>query len=282
MDIILRTKWGARYARGFAAAPLPAKELWLHHSVTKSAGPNASFDADAATIRAIESIGQSRFGGGISYTFLITASGRVFEGHGVDRRGAHTGGRNTIARAICLVGDFDTNTVPPRMALAIAELVRFGASRGWWPLGINGGHRDAPGASTACPGRFAHRLIPELNGIIRQTTPPVITGKDNHMIDNIQISPNSPGFRYIIPVGPTSGIVSRAWVSAVVNGPSGGSVRFWAQDDDSGVDDAGFEIGYADGRSGRVWWELPPGTTQVNVQTNFPDGGVIAFETAGK
>lgn len=163
MDIISRQDWGAKYARGFRAAPLPARALWEHHSATTAPPPNATFEQDAAAVRTLERIGQERFRGGISYTFAVCPSGRVFEGHGVDRQGAHTGGQNTTSRAICLVGNYDTAKPTEAMLDAVAELVAHGHREGWWPAQLTGGHRDAPGASTACPGRHAHALIGEIN-----------------------------------------------------------------------------------------------------------------------
>lgn len=164
MEIISRARWGARHARGFAAAPLPAKEVWLHHSVTSGGGVTASFETDAQAVRLLEQIGQARFGGGISYTFAVTESGRVFEGHGIDRRGAHTGGRNSIARAIVLVGDYSRRDPTPLQLASVAELLALGRANGWWPAArLNGGHRDAPGASTSCPGDQAWNRIPAIN-----------------------------------------------------------------------------------------------------------------------
>jgi hypothetical protein len=122
------------------------------------------FDDDDAAVRLLESIGQQRFGGGISYTFVVTPSGRVYEGHGVDRRGAHTGGRNSISRAICLVGNYEVDRPTAAQQDSVVALLQYGSDQGWWRQPrLNGGHRDAPGASTSCPGRFAEALIPDIN-----------------------------------------------------------------------------------------------------------------------
>lgn len=167
MRIVSRAEWDAKHSRGFRSAPLPAKELYLHHSVTPAKnGPDA--------VRTLERIGQTRFGGGISYTFAVTPDGTVYEGHGVDRQGAHTGGLNTIARAICLIGNYDADTPSNEMVQAVADLVRFGYEQGWWSTPrLTGGHRDAPGASTACPGKKAYALIPRINELAtRQFSPP--------------------------------------------------------------------------------------------------------------
>lgn len=164
VEIITRAQWGARYAPGFGPAPLPAREVWLHHSETVSAGPLAPLAADMATIVQLERIGQQRFGGGISYTFCATEAGRVFEGHGVDRRGAHTRGRNTVGRAIVLVGGYQTRMPTEVQRGAVARLLAYGAHEGWWTRPeLAGGHRDAPGAATACPGDRAWSCIRSIN-----------------------------------------------------------------------------------------------------------------------
>lgn len=179
MIVYGRATWGARYDDGFGPAPLPASELWLHHSVTSAPPVSATFEQDAAAVRALEQIGEARFGKGISYTFVIPPSGRIFAGHSVGRQGAHTGGRNTVARAICLIGNYDTVRPSEAQIAAVAALVWLGYSAGWWlrPV-LDGGHRDAPGASTACPGRFAYALLPVINS--RAISPaPEVPDMDN-------------------------------------------------------------------------------------------------------
>lgn len=169
--IIPRSEWGARYPAGFAAAPLPATRLYLHNSVTLAPDLVAPFDDDYAAIRTLERIGQERFGGGISYTFPITPAGLIFDGHGIGRRGAHTKGFNTTGRAICWVGNYDRDRPPAPMVDATVWLLQHGVEQGWWDEPrFDGGHRDAPGASTACPGRHAYALIGDIN--LRASAPP--------------------------------------------------------------------------------------------------------------
>jgi hypothetical protein len=171
MKIISRAQWGARHRPGFSDAPLPASEVWLHHSVTVApdlawvdADRDGVEDDEERAMRTLEQIGQDRFGGGISYTFAVMPSGRVYEGHGVGRQGAHTKGRNSIARAIVLVGDYSTRAPTVEQKRSIAELLQHGQAHGWWRYArLNGGHRQAPGAQTACPGDAAFRVIPEIN-----------------------------------------------------------------------------------------------------------------------
>lgn len=163
MSIIPRAAWGARYAAGFGEAPR-ARELWLHHSDTPSPGVGGSLLQDIATVQLLERIGQQRFGGGISYTYAVAQSGRVFEGTGPLRFGSHTKGHNTAGRAIVLIGDYMT-TRPSELQLdAVAELIRTGHAAGWWSVDrLTGGHRDAGTTVTDCPGNAAYALIPTIN-----------------------------------------------------------------------------------------------------------------------
>jgi hypothetical protein len=126
MEIISRKAWGARFADGFGSAPLPAKEVWLHHSVTIAPDLIPPFTDDDAAVRTLEKIGQDRFKGGISYTFAVTPVGRVYQGHSIDRQGAHTKGRNSIARAICLVGNYDDRHPTRQQLDAVARLLVHG------------------------------------------------------------------------------------------------------------------------------------------------------------
>lgn len=164
MNIIPRAEWGARHGDGFAAAPLPATEVWLHHSVTVAPDLVPPFDDEFAAMRTLEDIGQARFGGGISYTWAVMPSGRVYQGHSVGRRGAHTKGRNSIARAVVLVGNYENRPTTEAQRAAVANLLRHGEQQGWIKQAmLVGGHREAPGAATACPGQHGMAAIADIN-----------------------------------------------------------------------------------------------------------------------
>ncbi len=158
--VIPRSVWKPRYANGFAVIGIDEwlsaeKELWLHHSVTNPFGPDATLEQDCQHMRDFEQIGQNRFGGGISYTWGTMPSGRVFEGHSIDRQGSHTYQRNNRSRAICLAGNYDVNPLPDRMVRSVAALLQeVGAT-------IDGPHSAV--YPTACPGKYAAPRIPTIN-----------------------------------------------------------------------------------------------------------------------
>lgn len=171
--VIPRSVWQPAYSNGFRVIgtsewEAAGKELWLHHSVTNAPGADATLAQDCAHMRHIESIGQNSFGGGISYTWIVMPSGRVFEGHSVDRQGSHTYQRNNRARAICLAGNYDVNGLPDRMAVAVALLLReIGAT-------IDGPHSQV--YATACPGKYAKARIDHINTLATSGGP--IEGDD--------------------------------------------------------------------------------------------------------
>lgn len=160
--IIPRAEWGARYDNGAGSRKLPAREAWLHHTVTIAPDTVAPFDDEVASMRDLERIGQSRFGRGISYTRLVFPGGNVYEGHSIDRIGAHTAGHNTVAVAYSLVGNYEVADMPDAMVDAVAWALAHDFLNGWIDaVPLDGGHRDLK--ATACPGRFAYALIGEIN-----------------------------------------------------------------------------------------------------------------------
>lgn len=162
MDFIGRSTWGAAHPAGFGPRPIPLDEAYLHHSVTPPPGPDLA--AEYAAMRTLERIGQQRFGSGISYNLAVMPSGRVYVGTGVRRVGAHTRGRNTRALGVVLVGNFEASPVPAPALKALSDLLRFAGEEGWLKAArFTGGHRDALGANTSCPGRFAYGMLSAIN-----------------------------------------------------------------------------------------------------------------------
>ena len=105
----------------------------------------------------------------IAYSFLIGDDGTIFEGRSVGVAGAHTEGDNHKSHAICLLGNFETHPPTAAARKSLVELARHGQAHGWWTPTL-GGHRDAPGASTACPGQFLYALLPAIRLDVSQPT----------------------------------------------------------------------------------------------------------------
>lgn len=208
LQIIPRERWGAVHEDGFGVAPLPAEEMWLHHSVALmpdiqwiDANGDGVDDSEVAAMRQLEEIGEDRFGRGISYTHGVVPSGRIYEGHGVDRQGAHTAGRNSRARAIVWLGNFDVHKPTRAMIRSTAWLLQEYVRRGWLRVArLNGGHQQAPDAQTACPGRHAMAAIPEINRLA--AGPPIrLEDDDVELTDRLPAVKLSDGRSYTLTVG---------------------------------------------------------------------------------
>lgn len=176
--ILTRDKWGAVPPRRRHLIDMPTPELYLHHS--------AGSGADEAVVRRIQDFHMGRYelnengewvlvwGRGwsdIAYSFLIDNDAPdidIFEGRGAGVAGGHTKGRNTVSHAICVIGNFMRAEPHPMTLERLVDLAAAGYLAGWWREGFTGGHRDAPNASTSCPGDKLHALIPSLNTRISQ------------------------------------------------------------------------------------------------------------------
>jgi hypothetical protein len=112
-------------------------------------------------------------------------------------------------------------------------------------------------------------------------TAALATARGENMLENHRVT-GTGRLRLICPVGAASAITAKGWLSAAADGPSAGTVRWFAQSDSRGIADGTWNIAVRQGLSDRPWVELPDGTTQVDVQYQFPDGGVIALETQSR
>lgn len=157
------------------------------------------------------------------------------------------------------------------------------------PVRVSGGELWSSARGKVCPGARRIAQIPRVIEMARQlagggalspSTPPPM--KEPDPVQNFQIAPGAGALRLIVPVNAAGSGVARAWVSAVVNGPTKGLVHYWFQGDDTGISDTAREIGFHDGMSTRFWAEAPSGCTQVNVQYDFPEGGAVCVETVSK
>lgn len=172
MQIVTRSQWGARSPRSRFLITTPTPKLYLHHTVSASGG--------SARVRAIQNFHMDVRGwSDIAYSYLVNAEGTIFEGRGAGVAGGHTAGQNTVSHAICAMGNYDQTQPPQVMLDAIRRLVAHGHGKGWWPARITGGHRDAPGANTSCPGSKLYALIPSIN---LQEEPEVVTEQDKRDI----------------------------------------------------------------------------------------------------
>jgi len=180
--IRLRSEWGA--VQDYTSdrdCDVPAVAFFLHIAVVDD--PSDLLGPEDQVARTIESIGQSRFGSGMSYNALAFNTGRLYEGQPLTRRGTHTVNtferthcpthsgsltapswtNNINARALCLpqqVDDPVTDAQIDSAARWAAAQIRSGLAAAWarWH-----GHRCV--TAKDCPGGRAFERIPELQAL---------------------------------------------------------------------------------------------------------------------
>lgn len=150
-----RKEWDARKPRSRARIKLPTPYLVLHHTAgSEPDGPRG--------IRRIQDFHMDGRGwSDVAYSFLIDRDGRIYEGRGAGVAGSHTKGYNTIAHAICVLGNYDNNVPTSASLESIAWLTQFGHTQGWWPDKITHGHRNL--VTTSCPGSNLYNRIGYIN-----------------------------------------------------------------------------------------------------------------------
>lgn len=166
-DFVTRAEWKARPPTSTTPISLPAPKLYLHHAAGAVVpGDDSVTDADLQRIKNIQNYHMDTQGWtDIAYNYLLDPDGYWFEGRTHKFKGGATAGENSVSLAICVMGNYETQKPTSRLISSIAELVRYGHGQGWWPDQITGGHRDAPNASTSCPGRYLYAEIPTINAL---------------------------------------------------------------------------------------------------------------------
>ena len=136
-------------------------ECWIHHG--------ARGQPTLATLRSYERYHVRTLGWyALGYSWAVTAD-EIYEGRGWHRAGAHTRGRNGISHAVLLVGDWSHRDVPAEMVAMAAEVIRDGIDRGALTADVTiGGHREAPGQSTQCPGAGGMRAVPRVRKLVEE------------------------------------------------------------------------------------------------------------------
>lgn len=89
------------------------------------------------------------------YHYVIERAGRVVPGRGLTFAGAHclASGMNSRGIGIALIGNLENHPALPPQESSLLKLVRDLSGRFSIPVGNVLGHKEVPGAATACPGK---------------------------------------------------------------------------------------------------------------------------------
>lgn len=150
------------------------KRLIVHHTFKPTLADFEQRPDGAYWVTVIDRVHRAKGWGGIGYHFLITPDGVVYPGRPLTQQGAHTVGQNRIALGICVLGNFDDETMPPEQYASLKYLLAFLCHFLSLPPSSIFFHRDF--APKTCPGskldreqlRLAvQRTLPELPSLLQ-------------------------------------------------------------------------------------------------------------------
>lgn len=146
---IARKTWGSRRT-SLTRDPKRKRELFLHHEA--GAVARATTEAnERRAMRALQSFHMDRNGwADIGYNYVLFPSGRLYEARGFSAIPAAQGGHNSGTIAICCIGHYDKQKLTEAQKKRLVKAANNLAAKG---VRTVGGHGEAPGQATACPGK---------------------------------------------------------------------------------------------------------------------------------
>lgn len=151
LTIVSRDSWGARRPVGTTIVHGPFQYFFIHHTAMEQC---YTFHQCAHEVKDIQNFHMDDPGRryyDIGYSFLIGQDGRVYEGRGFRREGAHTKGFNRNGLAASFIGNFNDVLPNKKSQDAVKNLMECAVNRGYLVPNYHlQAHRDVGG--TESPG----------------------------------------------------------------------------------------------------------------------------------
>lgn len=166
IGLIRRAVWGAR---GRLTSRIPRQHRVIVHTEAGAPMPaDATPAQERARMRAIDAFHVSLGWAGFGYSEAAFPSGRVYEGRGVRRQGAHTVGHNDQF-AFMLPGHGDRTPMTELQIAAIRQRIRTHIAAGDLTAAYQvSGHRDhIPPGTKSCPGNKVYPQLHRLRDALR-------------------------------------------------------------------------------------------------------------------
>lgn len=209
--IISRAEWGtqypSKYQNNLSYAGPWYENVW--HTAAVAYGYR-THEQDCAQVR-----GQERFHvltkgwNGIAYSHLLSPAGRIFEGRGWLKHGAHTEKQNHRAHGIQFMGHGDYDVATPEQIASAIWLVGEGIRlKKIAPNPLATGHFQYSTGGKSCPGHLIQRQLYLFRGILGPIpVGPIIIPEEDEL--NLWVVPDPNGDRWAIwpnrdRVGPLS------------------------------------------------------------------------------
>lgn len=160
MSWITGAEWGYKIRSAITPMPLPAKNLYFHHTVTP-----VTSDSKADT-RTVQSSVWTKYSA-IPYNGLVHPNGDILHGrylNGKPALGAHTAGHNSDGLGLAAIGNYETIEPSKQLIGGLIEAGRLWVAEGLLVPNFGGGpHKNY--YQTACCGKY---LVAKLDYIIKE------------------------------------------------------------------------------------------------------------------
>jgi hypothetical protein len=207
----------------------PVRKVYVHHvggGIVGSMTP----EQEQAFMRQLQ---QGAFGDGyldFPYGMSVFASGRAYEGRDLRFEGAATGGENDDSVAVLLVGNFELQQPTTLALLGAARVIQLGQYVGRITLDATiNGHKDAPQASTACPGSHLYAALPVVRALVKAVGPQTTT---------VEVKP-----MYDPPLGPIAAVWRDSSGKVIAAVSPDGAVYAWGCDYKGGANGQDYFVG---------------------------------------
>ncbi|XP_078333616.1 uncharacterized protein LOC111108365 [Crassostrea virginica] len=156
LPIMSRDTWGAATPEQIDNLTLPVRMFFIHHTDTKGCNSTGSCSQLMRSIQMFHMKERGWFD--IAYSFLVGDDGRVYEGRGWDREGAHTYHYDKVSLALSFMGNFNSTMPTPEAITAAHKLLQCGQQKKVITQSYSlYGHRDV--RDTECPGYTLYNAI---------------------------------------------------------------------------------------------------------------------------
>lgn len=158
VEIVTREEWKAEKPKSTSAISSAVDYVFIHHTAEKKCYSVKWCTQVLQEIQKYHMTDSKRMYQDIAYSFLVGEDGRIYEGRGWNRVGAHSQGYNSKSYGISFMGNY-METLPDKAALNAAKnLIACGQEKGKISASYRlYGHRDIK--STACPGDMLYNEI---------------------------------------------------------------------------------------------------------------------------
>lgn len=160
MEYVSRQGWGATVNPVWQPLITPVQTVWLHTGAVRLRNIGDPVE-ERAHVRSYEKTALSRQWRGVGYSWLVGQSGNVYEGRGWHKSGANYGASNLAAVSICVIGHGDYEPLGDAARNSILTILKVTKNQFSWNGETLKGHREEPGVSKSCPGKYPFDFVLE-------------------------------------------------------------------------------------------------------------------------